>query len=173
MRVHAFRFIGAVGANATYAEMGGLAKTSTGYILSGAYGTNQNNPRNLFVLTVDEEMNACSTPVYLTRYTRNDGHAGHAKIVLLNSGRYLLLWEKFGFSTQAANLLASGRTEYLSTFMLVIDEQGKALNEPKELEGIRLNINDTLRYNPHNGKVYWTVNHSRTGITVYALDIEE
>jgi len=169
-RLHAFRFPGGVGANATYAQMGGLAKTSTGYIFAGTYGRERNNPRNLFILKFDDNLTACTNPVYLTRYTRNDGHAGHPKIVSLNDGRYLLLWEKFSFSTQTANVLAGGVTGFLSTFALVINENGEAVSEVMEFAGIRLNMNDTLRYNSHNGKVYWAVNSGRTSITVYALD---
>jgi hypothetical protein len=55
--------------------------------------------------------------------------------------------------------------------MLIIDEKGKALSEPQELKGIRLNMNDTLRYNPHNGKVYWAINDSSNSITVYELEV--
>jgi len=168
--VKAFAFPGGRGANPTYAEMGGLAKTSGGYMFAGVYGRDRNNARNLFVLTFDEDLTKCSAPIYLTKYTAKDGHAGHPKIVALDQGRYLLLWEFFRFSTQAANILWWGPTEYLSTYMLVIDEEGKAVSGVQELKGIRLNINDTLRYNPHNGKVYWAINDSDSSITVYALD---
>jgi len=169
-RLHAFRFPGGSGVNATYAQMGGVAKTSTGYIFAGTYGRERNNPRNLFILKFDDNMTACTSPVYLTSYTRNDGHAGHPKIVSLNDGRYLLLWEKFSFSTQSANSITGVRTGYLSTFALLINENGEAVSDVMELEGIRLNINDTLRYNPHNGKVYWAINDSTSSFTVYALD---
>jgi len=169
-RLNAFTFPGSKGQNATYAEMGGLAKTSTGYIFAGAYGREMNSARNLFVLTFDEEMKACSAPVYLTKYTKNEGHAGHPKIAALGNGRYLLLWELFSFSTQAANIIGWGTTDYLSTYMLVIDEQGNALSEPKELKGIRLSMNDTLRYNPRNGKAYWAINEGEKTIKIYALE---
>ena len=167
-RLHAFTFPGTRGANATYAEMGGLARTSTGYIFCGTYGRISDNARNLFILTFGDDMARCSAPVYLTNYSINESHAGHPKIVSLNDGRYFLLWEKFNYSTQAANVLAGGRTGYLSTYAMLIDESGQALCEPYELPGIRLNINDTLRYNSHNGKVYWAVN-DRNSIIVYAL----
>jgi len=150
--------------------MGGLAKTSGGYIFAGAYGRVINNPRNLFVLTFDENMTACSAPIYLTTYTQKEGHAGHPKIVQVGDDRYLLLWEFFEFSTQAANIILSYRTGYISTYMLLIDEKGSPVSEPGELKGIRLNINDTLRYNPHNGKVYWAVNNGSREIIVYALN---
>ena len=169
-RVHAFTFPGGIGANATYAEMGGLAKTSTGYIFSGAYGRDGNNPRNIFILTIDDDMTKCSNPTYITKYTRENGHAGHPKIVELENGRYLLLWELFRFSTQAANIIAGGTTGYLSTFMVIIDDQGNLLTDIEELPGIRLNMGDLLRYNRNNGKVYWAINDSNKSITVYALD---
>ena len=151
--------------------MGGLAKTPTGYIFSGAYGGGRNNPRNLFVLTFDEELSRCSAPIYLTEYTRNEGHAGHPKLVELDNGRYLLLWEFFSFTTQEANVRFPAKTGYLSTFMLIIDENGSPLSDIQELNGLRLNMNDVLRYNRHNGKVYWAINNSGASITLYALDI--
>jgi len=55
--------------------------------------------------------------------------------------------------------------------MLIIDEQGKAVSEPVELKGIRLSMNDTIRYSPHNGKAYWAVNEGDSVIKVYALEI--
>jgi len=169
-KVNAFTFPGTTGANATYAEMGGLAKTSNGYIFAGAYGRDINNPRNLFILTFDEELKSCSSPVYLTKYTKQDGHSGHPKIVRVDNDRYLLLWEFFEFSTQAANIILSYRTGYISTYMLLIDEKGSPVFEPYELKDIRLNINDTLRFNPHNGNVYWAVNKGNREIIVYSLN---
>ncbi|MDR2608684.1 MAG: Uma2 family endonuclease [Treponema sp.] len=52
-----------------------------------------------------------------------------------------------------------------STYMLVIDGEGKALSEITELPGIRLNMNDVLRYNRRNGKVYWAINQGGTSVT--------
>ena len=187
-RLDAFKFPGAVGQNATYAEMGGLAKTQGGYMLAGAYGRDRNNPRNLFILTFDEALSACTAPVYLTKYSKEDGHVGHPKIVSLEDGRYLLLWERYAFSTQPANQIGQGTTGYLSTWMLVIDGEGKALSDAEELPGVRLTMNDLPRYNRRNGKVYWAVNgggssvafavegtnvsvtYGNPSITLYALD---
>jgi len=168
----AFTFPGSIGENATYSEMGGLAKTSKGYIFAGAYGRERNNPRNLFVLTFDEDLKACSSLIYLTKYTSKEGHAGHPKIVSTNNGQYVLLWELFKFSTESANNIGMYTSDYISTYMLIIDEQGKAVSEPKELKGIRLSMNDTLRYNPHNGKVYWAINEGDSAIKIYALESE-
>jgi len=170
IRLNAFTFPGGKGSNPTYAEMGGLAKTSTGYVFAGAYGREINNPRNLFVLTFDENLSKRSAPIYLTKYTRQDGHVGHPKIVSLDDERYLLLWERFSFSTQGANILAGGPSGYLSTYALVINENGEAVSDVQELAGIRLNMNDTLRYNRHNKKAYWTINNGDASITVYALE---
>ena len=171
-RLHAFKFPGAVGQNATYAEMGGLAKTQGGYLFAGAYGRERNNPSNLFILAFDGDLNACASPVYLTKYTKEDGHAGHPKIAALEDGRYLLLWERFRFSTQSANQIGQGTTGYLSTYMLIIDGEGTVLSDIKELPGIRLNMNDVPRYNRLNGKVYWAINGGGA-ITIYALDTTE
>jgi hypothetical protein len=171
-RLHAFKFPGSTGANATYAEMGGLAKTQAGYIFAATYGQNVNTPRNLFVLTVNGNFSSCGAPVYITKYTRENGHAGHAKIAEIDSGRYLLLWELFSFSTQPANRIVSTPTGYLSTFMTIIDERGELVSDIRELGGIRLSMNDVLRYNRRNGKVYWAINDSGKSITVFSMAVD-
>jgi hypothetical protein len=56
--------------------------------------------------------------------------------------------------------------------MLVIDEKGAALSEVQELKGIRLNMNDIVRYNRQNGKVYWSVNETGKALIIYALDVK-
>jgi len=171
-RLNAFTFPVENVVNATYAEMGGLAKTSNGYIFAGVYGKDRNNARNLFVLTFDEDLNSCSEPIYLTKYAKNESHAGHPKIAKVDTDRYLVLWEVFKFSMQSADIIERDATDYVSTYVLLIDEKGKAVSGPKELKGIRLNMSDTLRYNPHNGKVYWAINNSKKLITIYALGKE-
>jgi len=40
--------------------------------------------QHLFVLFFDEELVQCSMSVFLTKYTKTDGHAGHPKIVSLD-----------------------------------------------------------------------------------------
>jgi len=170
-RLHAFTFSGENGTVATYAEMGGLAKTSNGYIFAGVYGKDRNSSRNLFVLTFDEDMDLCSDPIYLTKYTKNDNHAGHPKIVRVDTDRYLLLWEVFKFSMQSANVIERDATSYVSTYMLLINEKGEAVSEPRELNA-RLNMNDPLRYNSNNGRVYWVINNGKTSLTIYALKKE-
>jgi hypothetical protein len=170
-RLHAFQFEGGVGQNATYAELGGLAKTSSGYIFTGTYGYSANKSRNVFVLTFDDNLSVCGEPLWLTDYAPDTGHAAHPKITALDEGRYLLLWELCDFSTQPANQVpGNNQTGYKSTHMLIVDEQGKAVTPIKELPGLRLNMNDTLRYNRTTGKVYWSVNHGKQTLLTYALD---
>jgi len=172
IRLDSFQFSGGIGVYPTYAQMGGLAKTSSGYIFAGTYGGGIDNARNLFVLTFDDNLGACSDPIYLTNYTTDDGHAGHPKIVSLENGRYLVLWEQFVFSTQSAVVDVKDPTDYLSTYALVINEKGEPLCEPNRLDGIRLNMNDTLCYNPHNGRVYWAINDTDKSITLYAMNVD-
>jgi hypothetical protein len=169
--LQAFKFAGQTGQNATYAEMGGLAKTSKGYIFAGAYGRDVNTSRNVFILTFDIKLSKCNNPLYITSYTKDDGHAGHPKIIALDNGRYLILWEKFKFSIQEANIVGQEPTGYQTTYMITIDENGKILSGIQELKGVRLNMNDVFRYNPKNGKVYWAINNSNRSITLYALDV--
>jgi len=107
VRLQAFKFPGQTGQNATYAEMGGLAKTSNGYIFADAYGKDINNARNILTMTIDSDLKKCSSTAYITSYTKDDGHAGHPKIVALDGGHYFVLWEKFRFSTH--RLILSGR----------------------------------------------------------------
>jgi hypothetical protein len=170
-RLHAFQFAGDVGENATYAELGGLAKTSTGYIFAGTYGYNARQSRNVFILTFDDDLSACSAPLWLTDYSTGTGHAAHPKITALDEGRYMVLWELCEFSTQPANQISSRDiTGYKSTYMLIIDEQGKVLKPIEKVPDLRLNMNDTLRYNPTSGKVYWSVNAGEQTVLTYTLD---
>jgi hypothetical protein len=151
--------------------LGGLAKTSTGYIFTGTYGYSANRSRNVFILTFDDNLSACSAPLWLTDYAPTTGHAAHPKITALDAGRYMVVWELCEFSTQSAQQVPSGnQTGYKSTYMLIIDERGKVLTPAKELPGPRLNMNDTLRYNRTNGKVYWSVNDGKQAVLTYTFD---
>ncbi|MDR0443644.1 MAG: hypothetical protein LBH44_09580 [Treponema sp.] len=162
-RLHAFKFPGQVGQNATFSEMGGLAKTSTGFIFTGTHAKDASTPRNLLVLTIRDDLGAYNPPVYITNYTTEKFHIAHPKITAMDSGKYLLMWELYGFG--------SGQTGYQGTHMLIIDERGNRLSDIRKIEGARLNMNDVLRYNKQNGKIYWSITDSNKSITVYALDI--
>jgi hypothetical protein len=111
------------------------------------------------VLTIDEDFTSCSKPIWITAYAdTNNKNAASPKIVSLEDGRYLLMWEYM--------------VGYIPTFLQVIDESGNPLGDAVELPGIRLNRNDVLRYNRHNKKVYWAVNDGSKSIIVYALEVQ-
>jgi hypothetical protein len=170
-RLHSFEFEGRAGQNGTYAELGGLAKTSTGYIFAGTYGYNVNKSRNVLILTFDDDLSACSEPLWLTDYTPDTGHAAHPKIIDMDDGRYMVVWERCEFSTQSSNQVpGSSQTGYKSTYMCMIDEQGKPLTAIKELPAVRLNINDVLRYNKVTGNVHWAVNDGNHSIALYSFN---
>jgi len=149
----------------TFAQLGGLAKTTSGFLFAGTYEkkntithVSHNDSRNLFVVTFDDDLAACSKPIWITNYTdKNTENAANPKITKLEDGRYLLMWEYMTAYT------------YKTTFVRVIDESGNPLGDETELSGIRLNKNDVLRYNRYNGKVYWAVNDGSRSITIYAL----
>jgi hypothetical protein len=174
-RLNAFTFPGATGQNATYAEMGGLAPTSTGYIFCATYGNgSQSVPRNVMIMTFDKALKAITVNKYITSYSKNDGHAGHPKIAALGKGRYIVMWELFDYSTQSANQIVSTPTGFKAAYMMLVDEKGNALSPAKKLPaGIRLNMDDVLRYNPLTGRVYWAVNIGSTTIALYGLDPEK
>jgi len=163
--LNSFTFAGNTGDNATNAQMGGLAKTSGGYIFAGTYGESPNK-RNLLILTFDEAITAISNPRYLTTYAETDNHSiGNPKIVGIGSGQYLLLWELYELSS-------TGASKYLTTKMQIINEAGNPFSPAKDIQGLRLNIGDVLRYNRQNGKVYWAINDLDmvSSLVVYALD---
>jgi hypothetical protein len=125
----------------------------------------------VFVLPIAADISSAGKPVYLTNYTRQDGHAGHPKIAALDGGRFVVLWELFEYSTQPANQLNSSPTGYKSTWMTVIDADGKILTPAAQLpQSVRLSMNDVLRYIKANGKVYWAVNVGSNSFVLWALD---
>jgi hypothetical protein len=166
-RTTAFKFTGGSGQNATYAEMGGLAKTQAGFLFAGTYGKSAAGARNLFVLNVAGDMSSCAAPVYLTAYTKAEGHAAHPKITALDRNRYLLMWELCEYSTQSANAVVSDATGYKATYMMIVDETGNPMTGITQLPaGTRLNMNDVLRYNKATGTVHWAVS---TGGRVFGV----
>ena len=149
----------------TFAQLGGLAKTSNGYIFAGTYEKNtvvsgsHNDSRNMFILTFDDNLTACSEPVWITNYNDKEKlNAASPKITALDSGRYLLMWE------------CMAQNAYGATYMTIINENGKLLKPIIRLGYVRLNINDPLRYNKKTGNVYWAVDAGNTGIDIYAFN---
>jgi hypothetical protein len=150
---------------ATFAQLGGLAKTTDGYLFAGTYEKNKvvsaehNDSRNVFILTLDNELNNISEPIWITSYTNKDNdNAASPKIADLYNGRYLLMWERMG------------RIGYESTYMTIIDKTGRQLITAKEIPDVRLNANDILRYNRTNGNVYWAVDNHDKNIDVYSFN---
>jgi hypothetical protein len=56
--------------------------------------------------------------------------------------------------------------------MAIIDEKGGLVSDVRELSGIRLSMNDVLRYNRRNGKAYWAINDSNKSITVFSMAVD-
>jgi len=151
----------------TFAQLGGLAKTPRGYIFAGTYERNtivsdlHNDSRNLFILTFDNNLTACSQPVWITNYNNKDtDNAASPKITELDAGHYLLMWERMS------------KNRHEATYAVVIDENGKLLTPIEQLGSIRLNINDPLRFNRTTKSVYWAVNGGNRTINIYAYNLE-
>jgi len=176
--VSAFEFIGETGQNATFAQMGGLVKTSDGFIFAGTYERDRvtaqaiagaARSRNLFIVKFDDNMTLCSNPTWITNYTDVETqNAANPKIVELDAGRYILMWER----TVGENSGTEQATR--TTYYTIIDEHGNTLIPTTELPDVRLSFNDVLRYNPITGYVHWAVGSHYTGdedvITLYAFN---
>ena len=165
-RKQAFNFkLGKEAYQITFARIGGLAQTSDGYIFAGAYEKNlvtsgkHNDSRNLFTVTVDDRMDKTGEPVWITNYADKTGeNAVSPKIAALGNDRFLLMWELMGYGG------------YKTTYMAIIDKTGKRLTEDKEMPGVRLNVNDILRYNKIAQNVYWAVNGADGKIDIYSFN---
>lgn len=166
-----FKFKGGMSAHSsvpyqyTFAEMGGLSKTDSGYLFLGAYEKSTalqsviNDSRNLFILTLSEDLSSVSSPVWLTNYTNKETENAVApKIVNIGDNKHLVLWENYNTVT----------TESL-TYMTVIDDRGNIITPTKELTGVYLNGYDSLRYNPKTRLVYWSISHGNE-IILYSLN---
>ncbi|MDR0472767.1 MAG: hypothetical protein LBH43_03720 [Treponema sp.] len=162
---------GAVSHHYTFAQMGGLATASSDrFIFAGTLERNNiaterhNDSRNVFVTIQDNSESRVITsanindhvprdfsngqPIWITNYANKEKeNAVSPKIVALDKGRFLLMWElkPAGYSG----------TDYTTAYMTIIDESGKMLTEIKAIPNVHLNINDVLRYNKTNGNVYW------------------
>jgi uncharacterized repeat protein (TIGR02543 family) len=176
--VTAFDFFGSYGYNATYAQMGGLAKTSNGFIFAGTYERDkalqeESKSRNLFVLKFDDGLTKCGEPIWITNYTdEKTQNAAHPKIVELDEGRYILMWECSKGSDGTGN---PENTLVSPVYYTVIDENGEPLIPTTELPGVKLSADDVLRYNPKTCSVQWAVGGTeRTGdanlFTLYSFN---
>ena len=151
----------------TFAQLGGLAETTNGYIFIGTYEKNSsvshvshNDSRNIFILTFANDLNTCSRPIWITNYTdKNNENSANSKITKLgSSGHYLIMWE------------CMTQYNYKTTLFKIIDETGQSLTDEIELPNVRLNINDVLRYNTITGNVCWAVNNGIQEIIIYSFN---
>jgi len=152
--------------NYTFAQLGGLAKTPTGYIFCGAYEKNSiasekhNDSRNLFLLTFDDKLTSynVSEPTWITNYKNKEtDNVANPKIAELDAGRYLLLWERMS------------KNGYEGTYSVVVDEKMKPVTSIEQVGKVRLNNNDVLRYSKVTKKVYWAVNSGKRTINIYTF----
>lgn len=140
--------------NNIYTHLAGFVANSSNYIVCGATEKNDiitnycNDSRNLFIQIVDKDTLAASDPIWLTDYEGCDlENATNPKIVSIDNERSLILWEKQG--------RMQSLREYQGTYMAIIDKYGDVEVEPTQIDSIRLNKNDTLKYNKENKKIYW------------------
>ena len=167
---NSFRFKGVKGQNPTFAQFGGIEKTSSGYIFAGCSEKNDirsdekhNDARNLLLLTFGKENGypgTTSQPLWITDYPDKEQNAANPKIVKLVDGIYLLMWE---YMTSK---------QYISTIMRLVDENGSALGEEIKLAA-RLNMNDVPRYDRESGNIYWAINNGRREIVIHSLKVNE
>jgi hypothetical protein len=168
-----FRFPGPSGHNMTNSQLGGVAKTSTGYIFAGTtpnepwddYESVHYNGRHLLILTINEDFSAISSPIKITS-SNNFGKSSDSttyvffpKIVDLGEGMYLLLWEEYFISWRENTSRLVGEDKFQDFFMQIIDETGKKLTDKIKIEGARIGKYDIPRYNSRNGFVYWSTNN--------------
>jgi alpha-tubulin suppressor-like RCC1 family protein len=174
-KINSFVFKGNNGQNETLAEMGGLSKTSAGYIFAGTYDKSSGmdyiaGPRNLFVLIMNESLNVISQPVWLTNYGEFES-ACRPKIVRLGVDRFLLLWERVDNAKMDYRFTATGRK--CETFAMMIDKDGNVLQPARKIQDDALTANDVLRYNPATQRVYWAVKNGDKSIKICSLDPEQ
>ena len=145
-----------------------MAKTSNGYIFAGVYGAISGSDRNLFVMTMDKNLNSISSPIWLTNFDGNKNTVANPKIVQVGSNKYLLLWE----------LVCKENVNTVGTFTYsaLIDESGRLLTNPTQVDA-PINTYDTLRYNVATQKAYWaaiikdsSTANSQPTANLYAFD---
>ena len=149
----------------TFSQLGGLAKTSNGYIFAGTYEKNRivlgnhNDSRNLFILTFDDDLTTLSETVWITNYNEKDTrNAASPKIVALYEENFLLMWELMS------------KNSFTDTYTAVINKNGKIIKPIEKIGDVRLNINDPLRYCKLTGNVFWAVNSRDKNIILYAYN---
>jgi len=170
-RIDGFRFAGAIGENYTGASMGELAQTSSGFLFSGNWDSGtRGNARNLFLLTINDDMSEISDPIWITNYTRNSPDAHSPKLVQIDESEYLLLWEESYFVSPSPNVDGQFVSWVRRTMMAIVDENGNVISPAQEIGWVELNGNDVLRFCDITRRVYWAVRAFSGDIVLYSLD---
>lgn len=156
-----FHFYGTLGANDTNAWLGGVCETSTGVFLSGAApksmsDKSRNQCKNLFIQLVDRERKISGSKKrkgtsggetcidtgvkWLTNYSSKYDIA-NPKMVRIDDGRIVLLWEKFKGA------------EFVQSYYMVLSSDGSVLQKATPMNGTRLASFEEPLYK--SGKIYW------------------
>ena len=121
--------------------MGEIAETENGYIFAGTYeksvdvSSSHNDSRNVFVLTMDKNLNTISTPIWITSYINKDEETAiFPKITRIGRNKYLLLWSVY---------FPSGSSGNENTYYTIIDENGNLIKAITSLPYAPLNGFDT------------------------------
>lgn len=162
-----FDFKGKQEDNNTFSQLGGIVKTSDGYLVTGTYENNAENStkfhsasRNVFVQKVSEDLSFKGDPIYITNYLEKAfENAANVKIVQTQPNKNILLWE-----------LKEEGGKYNGTYMTIVNDDGFIQESIKELKNCRLNIYDDLTYNEKSNKVYWAINQENS-IIIYELSL--
>ena len=90
-------FTGATGQNYTGAALGGLAVSSSSYMVAGN-SVNQNDldnskTRNLYITTVNKSTGAKDVK-WLTSYEEGTANAGNPYLIKMTDNKFMLLWER-------------------------------------------------------------------------------
>lgn len=157
--------------NNTFAEMGGLAKTENGYIFAGTYEkndiirANHSDARNLFIVTMDENLQTVTSPIWITNYTDLEhDNVIFPKIAQIGSNEYLLMWNLVDAD------FVEDRQNDPNTYFTIIDCTGKQLRSVSTLKDTPLNGFDPLRYNPVSQRVYWATEQGDDGVALYSFN---
>lgn len=159
----------------TFSELGGVAKTSTGYLMVGTYersaatSAEYNDSRNIMLLTVDNNLTQVSSPIWLTAYAdKSKYNAVLPHIVGIGGDKFVVMWNIYSRSWE---------TNYVNNSIqyVVVDKSGNMLTQISALPGVDPIDLDPPIYNPVTGRVMWAVatphNDGSTGhITVYSFN---
>ena len=104
--------------------------------------------------------------IWLTQYPREYG-VFHPKVISLEDGNFLIMWEKFLYNT-----LDKNNEKYEGTFFMVLSPFGEILLDESSLGNTRLTEFESPVY--FNNKVYWSSFEGKdNSVTVHVFDIKQ